>query len=457
MVGKEYEQGGIIKHGAMMINAVSNSSVPHLTVNIGASYGAGNYGMCGRAYDPRFLFAWPNARSAVMGPAQLAGVLSIVGRQSAAARGVPFDEEADAAMRELVEAQIEAESLPCSSVARLYDDGIIDPRDTRTVLGICLSVIDNQPDHGHTRLWRVPDVRPGMSRRRPPSPIRTLLVANRGEIARRIMRTAPAMGITTVAVYSDADADSPHVAEADLAVRLPGRRRRPTPTCASTSSSMPPPLRPTPSTPATASCRSRATSPGRWRRPGSSGSVPRPRPSMPWAPRSAPRSSCVGPACRPCPRSPSTMTVARRRDAVPNPWVAAAGQGLGRWRRPRMRVVRGPVSLGEAVDSARREAAAAFGDDTVFLERYLVDPRHIEVQVMADAYGDTVASIRARVQHPTATSEDRGGSALAGGDTGAAGPTGGRSGGRGTGRRLRQRRHRRVRGRQQRRLPTSSR
>jgi len=148
MVGKEYEQRGIIKHGAMMINAVSNSSVPHLTVNIGASYGAGNYGMCGRAYDPRFLFAWPNARSAVMGPAQLAGVLSIVGRQSAASKGVPFDEEADAAMRALVEAQIEAESLPLFLSGRLYDDGIIDPRDTRTVLGLCLSVIDNQPIAG---------------------------------------------------------------------------------------------------------------------------------------------------------------------------------------------------------------------------------------------------------------------------------------------------------------------
>jgi acyl-CoA carboxylase subunit beta len=148
MVGKEYEQGGIIKHGATMINAVSNSSVPHLTVNIGASYGAGNYGMCGRAYDPRFLFAWPNARSAVMGPAQLAGVLSIVGRQSAGSRGVPFDEEADRAMREMVEAQIEAESLPLFLSGRLYDDGIIDPRDTRTVLGICLSVIDNQPITG---------------------------------------------------------------------------------------------------------------------------------------------------------------------------------------------------------------------------------------------------------------------------------------------------------------------
>jgi acetyl-CoA carboxylase carboxyltransferase component len=143
MVGKEYEQRGIIKDGAKMINAVTNSSVPHLTLNIGASYGAGNYGMCGRAYNPRFLFAWPNARSAVMGPAQLAGVLSIVAHQSAEDRGLPFDEEADAAMRQAVESQIEAESLPLYLTARLYDDGIIDPRDTRTILGLSLSVIDN--------------------------------------------------------------------------------------------------------------------------------------------------------------------------------------------------------------------------------------------------------------------------------------------------------------------------
>ncbi|MFI6386699.1 acyl-CoA carboxylase subunit beta [Nonomuraea sp. NPDC050547] len=146
MVGKEYEQGGIIKHGAMMINAVSNSSVPHLTVTMGASYGAGNYGMCGRAYDPRFLFTWPSAKSAVMGPAQLAGVLSIVGRASATARGLPYDEEQDAAMRALVEAQIEAESLPFFLSGRLYDDGVIDPRDTRTVLGLCLSAINNAPE-----------------------------------------------------------------------------------------------------------------------------------------------------------------------------------------------------------------------------------------------------------------------------------------------------------------------
>jgi acyl-CoA carboxylase subunit beta len=148
MVGSQYEQAGIIKHGAMMINAVSNSAVPHISILMGASYGAGHYGMCGRAYDPRFLFAWPSAKSAVMGPAQLAGVLSIVSRAAAQAAGRPFDEDADAAMKEMVAAQIEAESLPMFLSGRIYDDGIIDPRDTRTVLGLCLSVIHGAPVRG---------------------------------------------------------------------------------------------------------------------------------------------------------------------------------------------------------------------------------------------------------------------------------------------------------------------
>jgi acyl-CoA carboxylase subunit beta len=150
MVGSQYEQAGIIKHGAMMINAVSNSAVPHISILMGASYGAGHYGMCGRAYDPRFLFAWPSAKSAVMGPAQLAGVLSIVSRAAAQAAGRPFDEDADAAMKAMVEAQIEAESLPMFLSGRIYDDGIIDPRDTRTVLGLCLSVIHGAPVRGAT-------------------------------------------------------------------------------------------------------------------------------------------------------------------------------------------------------------------------------------------------------------------------------------------------------------------
>ncbi len=151
MVGKDYEQGGIIKHGAMMINAISNSTVPHLTVILGASYGAGNYGMNGRAYDPRFLFTWPSAKSAVMGPAQLAGVLEIVAEQSAASKGEPFDREGFAGIKQVVEAQVEEQSLPYFLSGMLYDDGVIDPRDTRTVLGICLSVIDNSAFTGTDR------------------------------------------------------------------------------------------------------------------------------------------------------------------------------------------------------------------------------------------------------------------------------------------------------------------
>jgi acetyl-CoA carboxylase carboxyltransferase component len=151
MVGRDYEQGGIIKHGAMMINAVSNSTVPHISIIMGASYGAGNYGMSGRGYDPRFLFSWPSAKAAVMGPAQLAGVLSIVARGAAAARGQDYSEEDDAAMRAMVEGQIEAESLPMFLSGRIYDDGVIDPRDTRDVLGICLSVIHTAPVRGTDR------------------------------------------------------------------------------------------------------------------------------------------------------------------------------------------------------------------------------------------------------------------------------------------------------------------
>jgi acetyl-CoA carboxylase carboxyltransferase component len=151
MVGAEYEQGGIIKHGAMMINAVSNSRVPHLSVIMGASYGAGNYGMNGRAFDPRFLFTWPSAKSAVMGPAQLAGVLSLVARAAAEGRGQDYDEAADQGMRDFVEASVEEQSLPYFLSGMLYDDGVIDPRDTRTILAICLSVIENKAYAGTDR------------------------------------------------------------------------------------------------------------------------------------------------------------------------------------------------------------------------------------------------------------------------------------------------------------------
>ncbi|GAA2065337.1 acyl-CoA carboxylase subunit beta [Williamsia deligens] len=148
MVGKEYEQGGIVKHGSMMINAVSNSTVPHISVLVGASYGAGHYGMCGRAFDPRFVFAWPSAKSAVMGAQQLSGVIAMVSRTATEARGGTVDAEAEAGMRAMIEAQIEEQSLPAFLSGMLYDDGVIDPRDTRTILGIALSAIDSAPVEG---------------------------------------------------------------------------------------------------------------------------------------------------------------------------------------------------------------------------------------------------------------------------------------------------------------------
>ena len=131
-----------------MINAVTNSTVPHLTVLIGASYGAGNYGMCGRAFEPRFLFAWPNSKMAVMGPQQLAGVMSIVARQAAEAAGREFDEAADERRRQKIEEQIEAESHAFFNSGKFYDDGIIDPRDTRTVLGLALSAVHSNVIQG---------------------------------------------------------------------------------------------------------------------------------------------------------------------------------------------------------------------------------------------------------------------------------------------------------------------
>jgi len=148
MVGTQYEQGGIIKDGAKMINAVTNSTVPHITVNVAASFGAGNYGMSGRAYDPRLMFAWANAKLAVMGAQQLAGVLSIVGKASAEAAGREFDAEADEKRRQAIEAQIERESHAFFVSARLYDDGVIDPRDTRSVLGLALSAAHSGPVEG---------------------------------------------------------------------------------------------------------------------------------------------------------------------------------------------------------------------------------------------------------------------------------------------------------------------
>ncbi|HSN82056.1 MAG TPA: carboxyl transferase domain-containing protein [Polyangiales bacterium] len=154
MVGKQYEQDGIIKNGAKMINAVSNSTVPAITIMTGASYGAGNYAMSGRSYCPRFLFTWPNHKIAVMGGKQLAGVLDIIQRDAAAKKGVEVDEQKLQIAKMMTEKQIEDQSTAIYATARLWDDGIIDPRDTRTVIAICLSAAYNAPVEGTTS-WGV--------------------------------------------------------------------------------------------------------------------------------------------------------------------------------------------------------------------------------------------------------------------------------------------------------------
>jgi acetyl-CoA carboxylase carboxyltransferase component len=156
MVGLQAERGGIIRNGAKLINAVSNSTVPHLNLMVGASYGAGNYGMAGRAYNPRFIFSWPNHRIAVMGPKQLAGVMEIVARNAAAGRGLEVDEDFLAAQTNALETQVERESTALYAAGRVWDDGIIHPADSRTVLGLALSAVHSNVVEGATDygVWR---------------------------------------------------------------------------------------------------------------------------------------------------------------------------------------------------------------------------------------------------------------------------------------------------------------
>ena len=145
MVGKQYEAGGIAKHGAKMVTAVACAKVPKFTILIGGSFGAGNYGMCGRAYDPRFLFMWPNARISVMGGEQAAGVLAQVKREQKQRAGEDWSQADEAAFKQPIIDDYEHQGHPYYASARLWDDGVIDPADTRHVLGLCISASLNKP------------------------------------------------------------------------------------------------------------------------------------------------------------------------------------------------------------------------------------------------------------------------------------------------------------------------
>ncbi|HSN04882.1 MAG TPA: carboxyl transferase domain-containing protein [Nitrospira sp.] len=156
MVGKDYEARGIIKDGAKMVQAVATADVPTFTVIIGASHGAGNYAMCGRAYRPRFLFLWPNARTSVMGAQQAAQVLVTVKQQQRAREQAGLSEEEQRKIRDSTSAQYEREGSPYFSTARLWDDGIIDPAETRGVLGLCLDIAMTRPFRGlHPPVFRM--------------------------------------------------------------------------------------------------------------------------------------------------------------------------------------------------------------------------------------------------------------------------------------------------------------
>lgn len=156
MVGREYEAEGIAKDGAKMVTAVACANVPKITVIIGGSYGAGNYGMCGRAYSPRFLYMWPNARISVMGGEQAANVLATVARDQRAREGKQFSSAEEAALKEPIMKRFDEEGSPYYSSARLWDDGIIDPADTRLVLGLSLSAALNAPiQKSNFGIWRM--------------------------------------------------------------------------------------------------------------------------------------------------------------------------------------------------------------------------------------------------------------------------------------------------------------
>jgi 3-methylcrotonyl-CoA carboxylase beta subunit len=155
MVGRKVENEGIARHGAKMVTAVACAQVPKFTIIIGGSFGAGNYGMCGRAFSPRFLWMWPNARISVMGGEQAAGVLATVKRDGIEAKGGSWTAEEEAAFKAPIQQQYEEQGHPYFATARLWDDGVIDPIDTRRVLALGLSAAQNQP---------IPDTRFGVFR-----------------------------------------------------------------------------------------------------------------------------------------------------------------------------------------------------------------------------------------------------------------------------------------------------
>jgi D-alanine-D-alanine ligase-like ATP-grasp enzyme len=382
MVGREYEAGGIAKHGAKMVTAVACARVPKLTVVIGGSFGAGNYSMCGRAYSPRFLWMWPNARISVMGGEQAASVLATVRRDQLGDSWSAEDEEAfKAPIRDQYEAQGNPYYSPrgCGTTASSTRATPAPPSARAVRRG------QRPPRAGALR--HLPNVRPDVST----AMFDTVLVANRGEIAVRVFRTLRALGIRSVAVYSDADAGARHVREADVAVRLGPAAARESYLSVERLIA------------AATATGAQAIHPGygflaenaAFARACADAGIVFVGPPVKAVEvmgdkiRAKQTVSAAGVPVVPGRTDPGMTDddLVASAEEIGYPVLikpSAGGGGKG------MHLVHDPADLKAEHRRRTREAAASFGDDTLFLERWVDRPRHIEVQVMADTHGNVI-------------------------------------------------------------------
>ncbi|OJJ94674.1 hypothetical protein ASPACDRAFT_55681 [Aspergillus aculeatus ATCC 16872] len=421
MVGAKAEHAGIIRAGAQLVAAVSTSTVPHISVILGASYGAGNYAMCGRAYGPRFLFTWPSGRCSVMGPEQLSGVMESVQRSSAAAKGRVLVPEELRARVERFRAGVQTDAACYATSAGLVDDGIIDPRDTRDVVGMCLEVVDSSTAVCSKMTVSQSPISQHASPSRPPfyvaSPpldpttgrpiIQRVLIANRGEIAVRIIQTCRKLNISTVAVYVTEDSSSRHIREADTAICLGSLSRTADESSEQESTDTGNPFLNIPLLIRTAlSTQSHAIHPGYgylsenasfatavraagliFLGPSTTAltSLGDKRAAKTYLRTHAPAVPLI-PGFVGTSQTPADLITAATKIGFPVILKASAGGG-GKG----MRIVHVPSRLEAELERAQSEAERAFGERDCILEKYIAAAKHVEIQIVGDEHGTVIA------------------------------------------------------------------